>query len=188
MAEAVRIHVEDPERALSTLAGVPVPLPRDPRTLRFIDLVADGVMFQAQSRLRSADPKGAIELLRRIPGSASAYLGARLLMGETFVKLDRPREAEAEYRVAREADPKSFEAAFGYARALQIQQDYAAAERAWQEVALLRSDVSAPHVQRALCLKRLGRIDDAKAALGKALGIDPQDARAADLLKELGKP
>jgi spermidine synthase len=188
LAEAVRIHVEDPERALSLLSGVPTPLPRDPRTLRFIDLVADGVMFKAQTRLRSADPRGAIELLRRVPSSASAYLGAQLLMGETFVKLDRPREAEAAYQTARDADPKSFEAAFGFARVLQIQQNYAGAEKAWQEVAVLRLDASAPHVQRAICLKRLGRIDDARAAFRKALEIDPQDVRAAELLKDLGKP
>jgi tetratricopeptide (TPR) repeat protein len=188
LAEAVRIHVEDPDRALSTLAGVPLPLPRDPRTQRFVDLVADGVMFKAQTRVRSADPKGAIELLRRIPTSASAYLGAQLLIGDTFVRMDRAREAEAAYRTAREADPASFEAAFGVARALQIQQNYAEAEAAWREVSRLRADVSAPHVQRALCLKRLGRTDDARAALGKALEVDPQDARAAELLKDLGKP
>jgi spermidine synthase len=188
LAEAVKIHVDDPDRALSTLSGVPVPLPRDPRTLRFIDLIADGVMFKAQSRLRSVDPKGAIELLRRIPSSAGAYPGAQLLIGETFVKLDLTREAEAAYRVAREADPKSFEAAFGLARVLQIQQKYDEAEPQWRAASTLRPDLSAPHVQRALCLKRLGRIDDAKAALQKALEVDPQDLRAAALLKELGKP
>src|SRR5207237_9750627 len=62
LAEAVRIHVEDPERALSTLSGVPVRLPQNARPQRFIDLVADGVMFKAQNRLRSLDPQGAIEL------------------------------------------------------------------------------------------------------------------------------
>ncbi|HVE39077.1 MAG TPA: fused MFS/spermidine synthase [Planctomycetota bacterium] len=188
LAEAVKIHVEDPDRALSTLAGSPVPLPRDPRTQRFVDLVADGVMFKAQSRLRSVDPRGAIELLRRIPKSASAYPGAQILMGETFVKLDRPREAEAAYQAAREVDPNSFEAAFGFARVLQIQQNYGEAEKAWQDVSRLRPEVSAPHVQRALCLKRLGRIDEARTAFRKALEIDPQDARAAELLKDLGKP
>jgi tetratricopeptide (TPR) repeat protein len=188
LAEAVRIHVEDPERALATLASVPVPLPRDARTTRFIDLVADGVLFKAQNRLRSVDPKGAIELLRRIPQNATSYLDAQLLLGETFLQLRQSQAAQSTYEAARTFDPKSFDAAAGLARAMQINQNYREAEKLWSEVASLRPDLSAPHVQRALCLMRLERLDDARAACRKALEINPQDTRASELLKDLGKP
>jgi spermidine synthase len=188
LAEAVRIHVDDPERALATLERTPVPLQRDPRTTIFIDLIAEALVLQAQNRLRSVDPKGAIELLRRIPRLASSYLGAQLLLGETYLQLRRPEEARRFYIVAREVDPKSLEAAAGLARALQIDQNYAEASTVWREVVALRPDLSPAHVQLAICLMRLDRIDEAKAECRKALEVDPADRRAADLLKDLGKP
>jgi Flp pilus assembly protein TadD len=187
LADAVRIHLDDPDRALETLRGVPVPLPRDARTSRFLDLVVDGVMLKAQ-RLRGVDPNAAIEVLRKVPRTATAHLDAQLLMGETFVQLRRPQEAESTYLAARQIDPKSFEAAGGLARSLQIQQKYLEAEKAWGEVAVLRPDLSPPHVQRALCLMRLDRLEEARAACRKALEINPNDPRASELLKDLGKP
>lgn len=188
LAEAVRIHVVDPERALSTLEGVPVALPRDPRTLRFIDLISDGVLYKAQNRLRTVDPKGAIELLRRIPRMAGSYFEAQMVLGETYLKVGRAEEARRSFVAAREADPKSLEAAAGLARALQVDQNYAESAKVWRQVIVLRPDLSGAQVQLALCLMRLDRIDEAKAACRKALEINPQDRRAAELLKDLGNP
>jgi spermidine synthase len=188
LAEAVRIHKDDPERALATLESAPVPLMRDPRTTIFVDFVSNDLLFKAESRLRMLDVKGGLELLRRIPKSASNYLGAQLLMGETFVQLRRTEEARQTFVRAREADPKSFEAAAGLARVLQIDQNYEAAVPAWRDVIGLRPGSSGAQVQLALCLWRLNKIDDAKAACRKALEIDPNDRRAADLLKDLSKP
>jgi spermidine synthase len=188
LAEAVRIHVVDPERALSVLDGVPVPLPRDPRTTRFIELVSNNVIALAQSRLRTIDPRGAIELLRKIPRLSSSYFEAQMVLGEVYIKVGRGEDARRSFAAAREADPKSTEAAAGLARALQIDQNYGEAAKAWQEVVALRPDVAAAHVQLALCLMRLNRIDEAKAACRKALEINPSDRRATELLKDLSNP
>jgi spermidine synthase len=188
LAEAVRIHLTDPERALTTLEGVPVPLPRDPRTLRFIDLVSSNVIYLANNRVRTGDPRGAIELLRRIPRMAGAYFEAQMTLGEVFLKAQRPEEARRSFVAAREVDPKSLEAAAGLARVLQVDQNYAESAKVWLEVIAMRPDLSGAHVQLALCYMRLNRLDDAKAACRKALEINPQDRRAAELLKDLEKP
>ncbi|HLY12379.1 MAG TPA: fused MFS/spermidine synthase [Planctomycetota bacterium] len=188
LAEAVRLHVDDPDRALETLERSPSPLSRDPRTAVFLDFVAEAVLFKAQSRLHAADARGAIELLRRIPRGASCYVGARILMGETFTQTGRAEEARQAYRAAREADPASGDAVTGLARSYQIDQNYAEAAKLWPDVIALRPDSSAPHVQLALCLWRLNRTEEARASCRKALEINPSDRRAADLLETLGKP
>jgi tetratricopeptide (TPR) repeat protein len=187
LAEAVRVHVEDPDRALAVLQSVPSPLSRDGRTAPFLDLVAERAVFQAQSRIR-IDPRGAIEMLRRIPRAAGCYGGAQLLIGQTSIHLDLPRDAEAAYLEARAVAPQSYDAVFGLARTLQILQKYEDAIRAWQDAAALQPDSSAPHVQRAVCLRRLNRVEEARAAFRKALEVDPRDARAAELLKDLDNP
>lgn len=187
LAEAVRLHADDPDRALEILSATPVPLQTDPRTTIFLELVCEGVIFRAQSSLRTNDARGAVEILRRIPRSASAFAGSRILMGETLVRLGRLEEARSAFASAREADPRSLEAAGGLARAYQIDQRYAEAAEAWKEVLTLRPDLSGGHVQLAICLMRLGRIEDAKSACRKALEADPNDRRAADLLQDLGK-
>jgi spermidine synthase len=188
LAEAVRIHLVDPERALATLDGVPVALPRDPRTQRFIELVSNNVIAMAQNRLRTVDPRGAIELLRKIPRTSGSYYEAQMMLGEVYLKVGRGDDARRSFSAAREADPKSLEAAAGLARALQIDQNYGEAAKAWQQVVEMRPDLSGAQVQLALCLMRLNRVDEAKAACRKALEINPSDRRAADLLKDLNNP
>ncbi|MBI3858001.1 MAG: fused MFS/spermidine synthase, partial [Planctomycetes bacterium] len=188
MAEAVRIHSDDVERALAALEGVPTPLPRDPRTVRFLDYVSNDALFKAQSRLRTGDAKGALELLRRIPRASSTYLGAQLMMGQTYVQVGKAEEARRCFLAAREADPKSFEAAAGLARALQIDQNYSEASKVLREVIAMRPELSEARVQLALCLRRLNLLEEARAECRKALEINPNDRRAADLLKDLGKP
>jgi len=188
LAEAVRIHKEDPERALDALQRAPTPFTRDPRTAVFIDYVSEALLFKAQDRLRAMDPKGAIEILRRIPAGSSCHLGSRLLLGQTFIQSGRSADALRTFREAREIAPNSFEAAGGLARTLQIEQSYGEAEKLWKEVAAMQPGSSAPYVQRAICLWRLGRIDEARALCRKALEVNPTDRRAADLLADLGKP
>ena len=188
LAEAVRIHRDDPERALLTIERAPVPQLHDPRTAIFVDFVANDLMFKAESRLRMLDVKGGLELLRRIPRTASCYVGAQLLLGETFVQLRRTEEARLCFLRARETDPKSFEAAAGLARVLQIAQSYSESAAAWRDVIALRPDSSGAHVQLALCLWRLEKLDEAKAACRKALEIDPKNARATELLRDLNRP
>jgi tetratricopeptide (TPR) repeat protein len=188
LAEAVRLHVDDPERALEAIERAPVPLQRDPRTDVFLNLVTEGLIFKAQNTLRSSDPRYGIEMLRKIPRAAPSYAGAQLLIGDAYLRMRQPDEARRCYEAAREVDPKSFEASSGLARSLQIGQKYAEAAAAWSEVTSMRPDLSAPYVQLALCLMRLEKLDAARTACRKALEIDPNDRRAADLLKDLGKP
>jgi protein O-GlcNAc transferase len=111
-----------------------------------------------------------------------------MMLGEVYLKVGRGEDARRSFAAAREADPKSTEAAAGLARALQIDQNYGEAAKAWQEVIALRPDVAAAHVQLALCLMRVNRTDEAKAACRKALEINPSDRRAAELLKDLSSP
>src|SRR5579859_4316563 len=126
LAEAVRIHTEDPERALEALERSPTGLSRDPRTTVFVDYVAEAVLFRAQSRLQADDLEKGTQLLRRIPAGASCYLGSRILLGQAFAARGRWDEARAAYLAARDADPRSYDAAAGLARFYQIQKDYAA--------------------------------------------------------------
>jgi spermidine synthase len=188
LAEAVRVHLTDPDRALAALEKAPSPIRRDPRTAVFIDFVAEALLFKAQDRLRALDAKTAIELLRRIPAGSSCHLGSRLLLGQTFVQMSRTDEARRAFLEAREIDRNSFEAAGGLARTLQIEQRYADAEQAWKEVIAMSPRTSPAYVQRAICLWRLGRVDEAKALCRQALEVNPGDRRAADLLQDLGKP
>ena len=180
----MRIHKDDVERALATLEGVPSPIPRDPRTIRFLDLLTEDMLYKAQRR----DPKGALEVLRRVPRTSSNFVPARLLMGQIYLQAGRGEEARRCYVAAREVEPKSFDAIAGLARALQIDQNYGESAKVWKEAIELQPGLSTSHVQLALCLMRLERIDEAKAACRKALEVNPGDRRAADLLKDLGKP
>jgi protein O-GlcNAc transferase len=110
------------------------------------------------------------------------------VLGETYIKVGRGEDARRCFAAAREVEPKSLEAAAGLARALQIDQNYGEAAKAWREVIGMRPDLSGAQVQLALCLMRVNRIDEAKAACRKALEINPTDRRAAELLKDLGNP
>ena len=108
-------------------------------------------------------------------------------MGHIYLQAGRGEEARRCYVAAREMAPKSFDAVAGFARALQIDQNYVESAKVWREAIELQPALSASHVQLALCLMRLERIDEAKAACRKALEVNPDDRRAADLLKDLGK-
>jgi len=188
LAEAVRIHTEDPDRALEYLERSPTKLSRDPRTAVFVDFVAEAVIFKAQSRIQADAPHQAIEMLRRIPTTASCNVPARLLLAQTLIKSGALDEARGILLAAREGDPKSYEAAVAVARLHQIGKDYAAAAKAWPEAIALRPELSVPYVQLALCLWRLNRLEEARDACRKALQLDPKDVRAAELLENLGKP
>jgi tetratricopeptide (TPR) repeat protein len=119
---------------------------------------------------------------------SSNFVPAQLLMGQIYVQAGRGEEGRRCYLAAREIEPKNVDAVVGLARALQIDQNYGEAAKAWGEVIELQPTLSPPHVQLALCLMRLERIEEAKASCRKALEINPGDRRAADLLKDLGKP
>ena len=188
LAEAVRLHTDDPERALAALDRAPTPIARDPRTAVFLDVVSEAVLVKAESRLRMTDPRGAIELLRRIPKTAGCYVPSRLLLGQTFTQLNRSEEARQAYGSAREVEPGSVEALAGLARQHQIDQNYEEAARLLRELVQIRPKSSPARVQLALCLLRLDRRPEATAECRLALEIDPNDRRAQDLLKELGKP
>jgi spermidine synthase len=188
LAEAVRIHTDDPDAALQSLQRSPTGLSRDPRTAVFVDYVSEAAIFKAQSRLHADDPLRAVEILRLIPTSASCYVPARILLGQTLDSSGRSDEARVVLMAAREADPQSFDAAVALARHFQILKDYASASKVWPDAIALRPELSVPYVQLALCYWRLNRLDDARDACRKALQLDPRDVRAAELLENLGKP
>jgi spermidine synthase len=188
LAEAVRVHLDDPDAALRALQDSPVGLSRDPRTAVFVDYVSESAIFKAQSRLQVEDVQGAIDMLRRVPTSASCYVPARLLLGQTLEMRGRPGEAQVVLMGAREADPKSFDAAVALARHYQIAKEYDRAARVWVDAIALRPDLSVPHVQLSLCYWRLNRLDEAREACRRALQLDPKDVRAAELLENLGHP
>jgi Flp pilus assembly protein TadD len=142
------------------------------------------MLTKAQRR----DPRGAIEVLRHVPRISTNFVPAQLLMGQIYLQAGRGEEARRCYVAAREVEPKSFDAVSGLARALQIDQNYGESAKVWKEAIELQPGLSPPHVQLALCLMRLDHIEEAKASCRKALEINPGDRRAADLLKDLGKP
>jgi tetratricopeptide (TPR) repeat protein len=188
LAEAVRVHLDDPDAALRALQDSPIGLSRDPRTAVFVDYVSEAVIFRAQSRLQVEDVKGALEMLRRIPTSATCYVAARLLLGQTLEMRGQGEEARVVLMGARQADPKSYDAAAALARHHQIRKEYDQAARAWVDAIALRPDLSVPHVQLSLCYWRLNRLEEARDACRRALQLDPKDVRAAELLENLGKP
>ena len=188
LAEAVRIHADDPDLALQSLQRSPTGLSTDPRTAVFVDYVSEAAIFRAQSRLRAGDAPRAIEMLRRIPASAACYVPARILLGQTLDSRGSGDDAQAVLKAAREADPRSYDAAVALARHHQIRKDYLEASKLWPDAIALRPDLSVPYVQLALCYWRLDRLDEARDACRRALQVDPRDVRAAELLENLGKP
>ena len=110
------------------------------------------------------------------------------MLGEIFTQVSRGDEARQAYAAAREADPKSIEAAAGLARAYQIDQNYEEAAKLLRELIQMRPDSSAVRVQLALCLMRLDRKPEARDQCREALKLKPDDRRAQELLKELEKP
>jgi tetratricopeptide (TPR) repeat protein len=119
----------------------------------------------AERQLRAA--------LRVRPGAAAAHLN----YGNALRELRRLDDAIASYRRATLLDPQLALAHYNLGTALEEQQRYSEALSSYERAIAGRGG-SDPWLGRGNCLLALGRFDEAVAALGHALAIDPRNADA----------
>jgi protein O-mannosyl-transferase len=123
-------------------------------------------------------PEEAIEAFQRVAAAYPAYYEAEYGLGDAYMKLNRPAEAEAAFRKAMEINPLGIQAHEGLFVAL-VAQGRAAD---WSEA---RSHLFNPPALRAMdkvlegvAEEKAGRLEEAEASFKEALRLDPKSDRA----------
>ncbi len=184
VARAVQKHGADP---LAALRGLPADLIWDPRTRIFLDFLAESVFDRGVAALRQGDHAAARAHFNAIPAGAAPYKDARLNLAELAFQARHVDDARLEFEKALALDPRSLKAAIGIARSWQAAERYLEALRAWEGVIALDPESAIHRVQKAVCLWRLTRLEEARAECRQALALNPNDRRARELMDELEK-
>lgn len=168
-----RLHDGDLEKARRGLREV---LDLDPshavaRTYLGLAHLAAGDLVQASEELRRAADSG-------LPLSC-------LLLGMARRAAGDPAGAVAAFRRAAEKIPDLHFAQHGEAGAGLDLDNLSAAATAYENLAVLDPENPVPHFWLGVILKRRGRLDDAEAALERALGRDPDFTEARLLIGEV---
>jgi tetratricopeptide (TPR) repeat protein len=124
-----------------------------------------------------------------VPDGLGATALAKLHIAQILLQVRKDvRGAKAAYEAAAMVDPNSYAASVGLAFIAGIEnrtEDFVAH---WKRAAEIRPRAIAGWLGQAQGLKKLKRIDEARAALKRALSIDPNEPAALALQKELGGP
>jgi spermidine synthase len=164
--------------ALDALAGV---LIRDPRSRVFLDEVCRANLEIARRWIPAGRTQEAIERLEKVPPESSVRPEAQVEIGNVFTGLGDFREAETRYKKAR----GSAVGAIALAELSMFEGRIADAEPLWREAVGLDPAFVPSRVRLAECLVKLGRRDEAREAVRKALELEPGDERARRLEAEL---
>jgi tetratricopeptide (TPR) repeat protein len=134
------------------------------------------------------DLPGAEAALRRSVEIRPELAQAHMWLGIVYSKMNRPNEALAEYEIAVNLDPGSFEPMYNYGFALMTQnrlQEAAdalakAAQRTPGDTPRLNKSLANAHGNLGLVLLQLNRPDEAEPHLQQAKILDPSRAQALD--------
>ena len=138
-------------------------------------LGAAGLVFGGTPEKADALIASALETGRGVPGVA-VRLGVLDLLRHDW------KDAEARFREAIAASPRSVEAHDGLGSALLAQERYTEAVEALRTAIGLVYHYPLAHVHLAMALERLGRLDEAVEAAQVALSQDPLAFGAEDLI------
>lgn len=140
-------------------------------------LVDNGRLDEAQARIDAAPAAARPDLLARVQ---LALGSARLARGDAAGALDPLRAASADSDPGRRA-----EALEKLGVALGLQRRAEAALAALDEACRLAPRTASAHLNRAVVLTQLGRIDDARSAVAEALRLKPDYPQATGLRARL---
>lgn len=135
--------------------------------------------------LQSNDAKEAIAPLRRAAREAPNDAAIRLNLGNALAQTGRAQEAIASYRQACDLKPDLADACFNLGNALDQQGAHAEALDAYDHAVAIDGRNPGYRNNRGLCLKALGRFDDAEADFRAAIERAPTFADAARNLGQL---
>lgn len=168
-ADLLAGDLEEAEKAAEALVDA-----EDPRP--------EARLVLAEARLRRGDPEAALEVLRGREDAAAQAVRARILE-----ELDRPEDAEAARAASEEREEQLAEgrrALFDAVRALEIDDRQAAARALARAEDLLGSSSHIEAWKGVVALRR-GDRDQARAAAGRALQLDPGNPIALETMGDL---
>jgi spermidine synthase len=160
----------------------------DTLTRKLLQEKAAELVGEAEESRAAGYPDIAVRYLRAVPAGSSLALKARLLQARLLGEAKDVQGMREAFDGAERADPASLEALRGVALTAWVQERFQDSVDAWGRFAKLRPEDPAPHVARAMGLRKLEKKEEARAAVKKALDLKPDDPTALSLLKELGGP
>jgi len=189
LASAVRLRSEGYHaRALRTVAGARPDLYLDPRSKAFIDLTSREIVESAVRRREEGRIQGVVLTLKAVPLEAEPYVDAQLELGDIHLSSGDFSQAREAFLEVRRIDATSFGAAVGMAQIHQAEGRWEDAVVSWKEALARRAESAPAHYELAVCLRRLGRLDEARQAARRAAALEPANERFRRLLSELGNP
>jgi protein O-GlcNAc transferase len=138
------------------------------------ELILSGQRLEDEGRLAEA-LSHYLRAVQRAPSSAKAHLNA----GNAHLALRNTSAAAVMYRRAGERDPQSAAVQLNLGTALLMAEDFVAADQAYRQALKLSADMTEAWIGLGCALENLGRLQEAAAALSRALEIQPAHAGAA---------
>ena len=123
--------------------------------------------------LKVGRPQDALDPLQRAVQLGPGIANSHMLLADALGRLNRNKEAEAEWQAALEIEPASKQALDGLARSLMAQGDF---EKVVTLLATANRDESLS-VDLSLAYRKIGQLDDEEHVLREALKADPTSDR-----------
>ena len=190
-APTVNAALRDPEpmlrlAALNAIQGVP-PKERALIAEHLLDDPVRGVRIETARVLADAEGFLSGEALSRYQTSLEEYVASQELnadraeshanLGNLWLRMGRPQDAEAAYRAAIDLDPDFVPGYVNLADLYRARGDDGAGEALLAQALEREPEASAVHHARGLLLVRVQRLDDALVSLAKAVELAPGDVR-----------
>lgn len=137
--------------------------------------VSVALMDLGEKKLQAGDYRGALDAFARAQKEAPRDPRPIYLRGEVYQKMDRPREAEADFRRALELDPRLYDVRAELGAVLSDQGNAAAAEEVLKQAVAERPDHFESWYNLGVARDALAHWADAAEAYGRAAKLRPRD-------------
>lgn len=174
LASVLSIHgVGQTPAARATAPPAPVCSAEQYRVQMMLEPTPDVYIALGRCLLKVGRPHDALDPLQHAiqlgPGDANSHM----LLADVLSRLNRSKEAEAEWEAALKIDPESKQALDGLARSLMAQGE---AEEVVTLLARVNRDESLS-IDLSQAYRRMGQVDDEEQVLREALKVDPESDR-----------